>query len=170
MIDSTALYIVLLIFPFAMAFGAVMDLFTMTIPNKVSLALIAGFLICAALIQMPISQFGVHLAVGAAMLVIGFALFAFNVLGGGDAKLLAAASLWIGFEQLAEYMFYVAVLGGLLSIAILGYRTVLPPLWLTRVNWAMRLHGKDCGIPYGIAIGGAGLLVFPATVWFAATI
>jgi len=168
MVDGTALYILLLVFPALMAFAGELDLVTMTIPNKVSIALVVGFLIAAVAVQMPLEQFGVHVAVGASMLAVTVALFAFGVLGGGDAKLLAAAGLWIGFDQLFGYMFYVAVLGGLLSLVLLAYRGILPPTWLLNQQWAMRLHGKKTGIPYGIAIGGAGLMVFPATTWFAA--
>ncbi len=31
--------------------------------------------------------------------------------------------------------------------------------------WAMKLHKPGSGIPYGIAIAGAGLLVLPVTPW-----
>lgn len=168
MVDSNIVYLALLIFPALMAFGAAMDLVTMTIPNRISIALIVGFLLAAVLIGMPLQQFAVHLGVGFGMLLIGMALFALRVVGGGDAKLLAAASLWIGFEQLGIYMSYVAILGGLLALAIVIYRTMVPPMWLARQEWAMRLHRPTVGIPYGIAIGGAGLWLFPATIWFSA--
>ena len=34
--------------------------------------------------------------------------------------------------------------------------------------WALRLHERGCGIPYGVAIAGAALLIYPSTPWFAA--
>jgi prepilin peptidase CpaA len=166
MVDANLVYVVLLVFPALMAFGAAMDLFTMTIPNRVSIALIVGFLIAAVAIGMPLQQFGMHVAVGVCMLLVGMVLFALRIVGGGDAKLLAAASLWVGFEQLGAYMMYVAILGGALALAIVLYRTLMLPGWLARQEWAMRLHRPNMGIPYGIAIGGAGLWMFPATVWF----
>jgi len=168
MIDSMSLYVFLLLFPALMTFAGCMDLVTMTIPNKVSIALVVVFLIAAAIVKMPLETFAMHVAVGFGMLVICMGLFATNILGGGDAKLLPAAALWVGFDHLFGYMFWVALLGGALSILLLFYRANLPPTWLLGRAWAMRLHSKKTGIPYGIAIGGAGLLVFPATSWFGA--
>ena len=94
--------------------------------------------------------------------------FAFGLVGGGDAKLLAAASLWIGFNDLGQYMFAVVLMGGLLSIMLLVYRGMLPPSWLLGQSWALRLHNKKEGIPYGLALSGAALWIFPATGWFTA--
>ena len=105
-----------------MIFAAMMDLFTMTIPNRISIILVAAFLIAAPVTGMAWEQFFVHVGTGVAVLAIGIALFAFGLLGGGDAKLLAAASLWIGFDYLGQYMFMVVLMGGALSIVLLAYR------------------------------------------------
>ena len=161
-------YTVLLVFPALMIFAAMMDLFTMTIPNRISIILVAAFLIAAPLTGMTWEQFFVHLATGAGVLALGIALFAFGLVGGGDAKLLAAASLWIGFNDLGHYMFLVVLMGGLLSLLLLVYRGMLPPRWLLGQPWALRLHNKKEGIPYGLALSGAALWIFPATGWFAA--
>lgn len=151
-----------------MAFAAMMDLFTMTIPNRISLVLVVSFFVVAPLTGMPLEDFGAHVGTGFAVLVLGIALFAFGIVGGGDAKLLAAASLWIGYEELLPYVVMVTVMGGLLALALLVYRGGLPPVWATRHEWAMRLYDKNTGIPYGIALSGAALWVFPMTGWFAA--
>jgi len=156
----------LLIFPVAMAFAAMFDLFTMTIPNKISLVLFGSFLAVAPLTGMEWEQFFSHLGIGFAVLAVGIALFAFGLLGGGDAKLLAAASLWIGYHDLPAYLMWVAVLGAGLAFAILFYRRILPPHFMLKLDWAMRLHNKKEGIPYGIALAGAALLTFPTTSWF----
>ena len=155
-----------LIFPAAMAFAGCMDLFTMTIPNRISLVLIVAFILI-----LPFAPFGwmglaSHVGAFALMLAIGIGLFAGGFLGGGDAKLLAVAALWLGFERLLEYLVLASVCGGLLSVAILLYRAMTPPLWLYRQPWAMRLHEKTGGIPYGIALAAAGLWIYPTTSWF----
>jgi len=157
-----------MVFPAAMAFAAMMDLFTMTIPNRISIALVGTFLVAAPITGMPLEQFVTHLGTGFAVLLVGIMLFAFGFLGGGDAKLLAAASLWIGLDELGPYLFVVTMLGAALSLSILAYRGMLPPLWATRHEWAMRLYDKKSGIPYGLALSGAALWVFPTTAWFAA--
>ncbi|MFA5949001.1 MAG: prepilin peptidase [Hyphomicrobium sp.] len=148
-----------------MAFGAAMDLLTMTIPNRISLLLLASFLVAAPLIGLSASEFLSHLGAGAIMLAAGIVLFAVGGFGGGDAKLLAAAGLWIGFDNLFTYLIYVSLFGGVLAVMILGYRS-LPPYPLP--GWAMRLHERGTGIPYGIAIAAGALTVFPKTVWFPA--
>ena len=161
-------YSLLLVFPALMIFGAMMDLFTMTIPNRISILLVVAFFIAAPLTGMAWELFFMHLGTGLAVLAIGIALFAFGLVGGGDAKLLAAASLWIGYDDLGQYMVGVALMGGLLCVAMLLYRGILPPRWLLRQPWALRLHDKKEGVPYGLALSGAALWIFPATGWFTA--
>lgn len=159
-------YAVFLVFPAALAFAGAMDLFTMTIPNRISLVLIATFPIAAYLTGMSWMDLGSHVGAGALMLVIGFGMFARGWLGGGDAKLLAAASLWFGFENLGPYLLLAALAGGVLAFVILMYRRIAPPLWLCNQSWAMRLHSAKTGIPYGIALAAAGLKLYPSTAWF----
>lgn len=159
-------YGILLLFPAAMIFGGIMDLFTLTIPNRVSIMLVIAFFLAALVTAMPWPLLGLHLATGVAVFFIGFALFAGGLVGGGDAKLLAAASLWLGYSVLPIYALYVALAGGLLAVVILLYRAIIPPPFLMRLPWAMRLHNKSTGIPYGIALASAALLVFPNTTWF----
>lgn len=159
-------YPVLLVFPIAMAFAGAMDLLTMTIPNRISIILVAGFAIAAAIMGIGWWAVASHLGAGLLMLTIGIAMFSLGWLGGGDAKLLAAAALWVGFDHLLPYVLLIGIAGGALSIAILVYRRMPMPLWLTRQDWAANLHHAKSGIPYGIAIAAAGLHVFPSTGWF----
>ena len=149
-----------------MALAAMLDLFTMTIPNRISLFLVAAFCVVAPVTGMNLEQFAVHIGVGAAVLVAGFLLFALGFVGGGDAKLLAAASLWIGYHDLVAYLVIVAQFGALLAIAILVYRRLLPEHWIPNQTWTARLYNKKQGIPYGIALACGALWVFPNTTWF----
>ena len=98
------LFALFLIFPAAMVFAGSMDLFTMTIPNRISIGMIIGFLVAAPFSSLGWQGFLWHLAAGATMLAIGILMFAQGWLGGGDAKLLAAATLWLGFERLFDYL------------------------------------------------------------------
>lgn len=159
-------YAFLLTFPAIMAFAGSIDLLTMTIPNRVSLALVAAFPVAAALIGMDWTTFASHLGAGALMLVVGIGMFARGWLGGGDAKLLAAAALWLGFEHLPGYLLLVAVAGGVLALLVLSYRSYVPPAWMLGQSWAMRLHDRKVGIPYGIALAAAALWIYPSTPWF----
>lgn len=160
-------YAVLLVFPAAMAFAGAMDLFTMTIPNRISIVLVVAFGVAAAMTGIGWAGLANHVGAGLLMLCVGIGMFALGWLGGGDAKLLAATALWIGFDYLVPYLLVAGIAGGVLAIAILMYRSMMPPLWLARQEWALRLHGARTGIPYGIALAAAGLHVFPSTGWFA---
>lgn len=161
-------YPLLFVFPAAMIFAAAMDLFTMTIPNRVSLALLLAFVGAAPLSGMDWHLFFVHVGLGAATLALGVFMFWRGWLGGGDAKLLSATVLWLGPQFLLPYIVMVSILGGLLALIILIYRGLVLPAWLTKQAWAMRLHDKGMGIPYGIALAGAGIWIYPGTHWFAA--
>lgn len=155
----------LLIFPAAMAFAGAMDLLTMTIPNRISLALLAAFVIAVPATGMSWEQVGWH--VGAFLLILSctITMFALGWMGGGDAKLIAVASLWVGFENLVMFLAQVAALGGVLAIVILVYRAY-PLAAFPIPDWAARLHKSGSGIPYGIAIAGGALLIYPQTFWF----
>ncbi len=161
-------YPLLMMFPVAMAFAGAMDLFTMTIPNRVSLGLIAAFAISALMVGMPLLTIANHVSAGLLFLGIGVFMFWMRWLGGGDAKLLAAAALWLGFGSMMPYLVMVTLFGGVLAIVLLTYRSIIPPVWIMGQEWAMRLHDRNGGIPYGIALAGAALWIYPSTPWFAA--
>src|SRR3954462_16032069 len=90
----------LLVFPALMAFAASSDLFTMTISNRVTLALIGGFVAMAFINGMSPGDALAHIEAAAAVLVVTFIFFARGWIGGGDAKLAAATALWLGFDHL----------------------------------------------------------------------
>jgi prepilin peptidase CpaA len=158
----------LMLFPTLMAFAASSDLLTMTISNRVSLILAAGFFGLAAAGGMGGFDMLMHLGAGAAVLVAGFICFARGWMGGGDAKLAAATALWLGFDHLFDYLIYASLFGGALTILLLQYRMLPLPRFLADQQWAARLHEKECGVPYGIALAAAGLCVYPETAFMKA--
>jgi prepilin peptidase CpaA len=155
----------LLLFPALMAFAASSDLLTMTISNKVSLALAAGFLVMALAVGMGPAEIGMHVAAGVAVLVVAFVFFTRGWVGGGDAKLAAAAALWFGFDHLLQYLVDAALLGGALTLLIINFRLVPLPPRIEQWAWVARLHEKKAGVPYGIALAAAALIVYPNTIW-----
>lgn len=158
----------LMLFPALMAFAASSDLLTMTISNRVSLLLVAGFFVLAAVIAMSPGLLLSHLGAAATVLLVAFVLFARGWIGGGDAKLAAATALWLGFDHLFAYLLYASLFGGLLTIALLQLRTLPLPQLLVGQAWAERLHRQDTGVPYGIALAAAALAVYPDTIWMRA--
>jgi prepilin peptidase CpaA len=160
-------YPLVFVFPAAMAFAGAMDLFTMTIPNRISLVLIGVFFALAAINGLPLEKVALHVAAGLTVLVIGFVMFSKGWMGGGDAKLLASTALWLGFEHLLPYLVWASLLGGALGLFLLTYRSLLPPRWALKHHWALHLHNKATGMPYGIALAGAALIIYPTTTWYA---
>ena len=158
----------LTLFPAMMAFAASSDLFTMTIANRVSLILVAGFGVLAVLVGMSAADLLSHAGAAAVVLAVVFLLFTRGWIGGGDAKLAAATALWLGFGHLADYVVYASIIGGALTLALIQFRTLPMPRFLLGRDWAERLHRRDGGIPYGIALAAAALLVYPHTEWMAA--
>lgn len=156
----------LLIFPLLMLFAAFSDLFTMRISNILVLVLIAAFFVLALVTQMSVDTILAHLGCAAIVLVVAFAFFAFGWIGGGDAKLISATTLWLGFGLMLPYIVYAGLLGGALTLLILALRRWPLPGALQRLEWIDRLHDSKQGVPYGIALAAAGLLVYPNTVIF----
>src|ERR1700689_1811966 len=158
----------LLLFPALMAFAAGSDLFTMTISNRVSLALVAGFLALALFSGMGLTDILSHLGAGAAVLAVAFACFAMGWVGGGDAKVAASAALWFGFAHLMNYLVYASLFGGALTLLLLQFRQWPLPYALAGQSWLLKLHAKESGIPYGIALAVGALMIYPDTEWIKA--
>jgi prepilin peptidase CpaA len=153
------------LFPALMAFAAASDLLTMTISNRVSLALAAGFLLLALASGMGPSDILLHAGAGAAVLAVAFVCFAMGWVGGGDAKVAAGAALWFGFAHLLNYLLYASLFGGALTLLLLQFRQWPLPYALAGQAWLLRLHAKESGIPYGIALALGALMIYPETEW-----
>ncbi|MGF6176089.1 A24 family peptidase [Ensifer sp. 4252] len=152
---------IFVVFPFCLAFAAFSDLFTMTIPNRVSVILLLAFFLVAPVSGLGLTEIGLHVAGAAVVFAVCFVLFALNVMGGGDAKLLTAGAIWFGLtSSLVAFLIYVSFFGGLLTLAILLLRAQesrilaigipVPQLLLTAKK-----------IPYGVAIAAGGLVAYP---------
>jgi prepilin peptidase CpaA len=157
--------ITLVLFPATMAFAASSDLFTMTIANRISLILLAGFVLLSIMMGMTATDMLMHFAAGAAVLVVGFVFFSCGWIGGGDAKLAAVTALWLGFAHLFEYLIYSSIFGGALTLALIQFRLLPLPTVLASREWIERLHRRGGGVPYGIALAAAALVVYPHTEW-----
>lgn len=160
---------VLVALPLLMFFAAIYDLLTMTIPNRISLALIAAFFLCALLLGIGWVPLAYHIGAGLLVLAIGLGLFAAGWVGGGDVKLVAATSLWLGFSDLLDYLMISALAGGALTLVILAFRHTPVPAAALRVGWLARLYNPTTGVPYGVALSIGALVVFPSSaLWVAA--
>jgi prepilin peptidase CpaA len=73
--------------------------------------------------------------------------------------------LWLGFDQLLNYLIFASLFGGILTLVILRFRLMPLPSAIADHEWAKRLHRMDAGVPYGIALALAALVIYPDTPW-----
>jgi prepilin peptidase CpaA len=164
-VSNMAAYLLLcILFPFLMAYAAASDLLTMRISNRVTGLVFIGFVLYAVASGMAWADFAWHLAAGALTLVITFILFARGWIGGGDAKLAASTALWIGLANLPEYLILASILGGPLTLSIVSARKYPLPTLALKFPFAVHLHDAKTGVPYGIALAAAALMVLPNSV------
>jgi prepilin peptidase CpaA len=156
----------LLAFPLLMLFAAFSDLLTMTIPNRVSLILIGAYFMAALYLRLPMESIAWHMSCAVAMLLLCLLLFHLGWIGGGDAKLAASTALWLGWSHLMDYGIVASLVGGVLTLIIIELRRRDLPQKLLSLKFLARLADRGEGVPYGVALAIAGLVVYPQTlVW-----
>lgn len=155
--------LLLSILPGLVIAAALSDLTTMRIPNWLSGLLIVGFFPTALVVGLPLDLVGLHVGVAVVALLVGMGLFALRVIGGGDAKLIAVACLWLGPSASFEFVLWTAVFGGLLSVALIVARRDVAPHIIGGPGWVHTLLEAKGDIPYGIAICMGALMAFPTS-------
>ncbi len=139
--------------------AAATDLFKLRIPNRIVLAVIAFYPIFVLTADKPVDWVR-SLLVAVIVLLVGIGMFAYKLIGGGDAKLIAAAALWAGPAHITPLLMTTAIGGGLLCVfAVSPLRTFLPYLAAAAKLDADMAHLMKLHIPYGVAIAAGGLFV-----------
>lgn len=161
-------FVVLVLLPAVLIAAAAWDIASFTIPNFLQAVLLAGFAAFALFTRMPMPALGWHLLAALIGLAIGFALFARGLIGGGDAKLFACVALWFGFPDMLSYAVMASVLGGVLTLVLIGFRHLPLPQFLARQAWLSRLHDPKSGVPYGVALASGAFAILPYTDVFRA--
>jgi prepilin peptidase CpaA len=164
--DSAALTGAVL-FVAAMAWAAISDLTTLRIGNRLVVMVALGYVLFAPAAGLALGEIGASIAVALVVLMAGFALFAGGYIGGGDAKLAAATVLWLGAGNALAYLVYVCLFGGAAALLLIAFRRFpLPPVAAGQ-GWIVRLHQSASGMPYGVAMAAAALVMLPRTDWLA---
>lgn len=145
--------------------AAVSDVRRYLIPNRYPVAIVLAYFLYAT--TQPLDQGLWGLAAGAGAFVVCAILFAAGVIGGGDAKLLAATTLWAGPSLTPLFLIYTVLAGGLLALAWLTpFRRLMPPApqsaqpsvetGAAQSGLRSRFHQPT---PYGAAIAAGGFYV-----------
>ncbi len=141
--------------------AAIHDVNRLTIPNWLNLSIAGLFVPAAAVSGLPLEMLGGHLMVAALAFLIAFGLFAFNIVGGGDAKMIPAVMLWLGPEAGIPFVFYMALAGGACAMLILLVRRVMPAAAVPGIVRAP--FEENAGVPYGVAIAAGAILAASAS-------
>jgi prepilin peptidase CpaA len=153
----------LCVFAVLVIVAALKDLSTYTIPNWVSGVLALAFVPAVFAAGAHPLQIGLAVLIGLVMLGVGVAMFALGWLGGGDAKLMAAASLWLGLQGLGPFVLFTGLAGGALALLLLGMRSAwVRPFAASGPPWVDRLATPGAAAPYGVAIAIGALAALPS--------
>ena len=163
-------FLCLVLLPTLLMAAATWDVLTFKIPNWLTLLTAALFFPLAFATGLPLGVFAWHIAGGMLLFAIGFIMFQFGLLGGGDAKLLASAGLWFGMANIYSFIVFAALAGFaqvvfmvlwsfiMLSLDIAGISDTHTRLW-------SKLRSMTPNVPFGFAIALGGIVAFRGTWW-----
>ena len=138
------------------AFAALSDIKSFRIPNRVSLALLALYPLHVIFSPAPVDWF-MALSVASLVFVVGFTLFFFGMVGGGDVKLLAEASLWAGSALVLQLLVIMGLAGGALAAVALIVQ-YMRRYQASGIVGVILPDGSVAApkLPYGVAIAAGG--------------
>ncbi|MEP4053140.1 MAG: prepilin peptidase [Litorimonas sp.] len=149
--------------------AALNDANAMKIPNRIPLIVLAAYFAMVPFTWAGIPMFLEHLTVGTVLFAIGFAMFAFGWMGGGDSKLLAATAFWFTWHDAFIYMIYTALFGGAITLFIMLGRKYIPVRVMTS-QWAHTMFRDETKIPYGLALAAGAIMTLPQSQMFKAAL
>lgn len=156
----------LMTFPMLLLIAAISDIRAFIIPNHVNLALVAAWPFAVLMCNVGLVEASFAVGLSVVMLILCFCLFAAGWLGGGDAKLIAAVTLWVGPVMVLPFVFKMVFAGASLAIILFMLRRFPLPVFAVKFDWVTSLYERKRDIPYGVAIAIGGIAVWPMTPYF----
>ena len=153
--------------------AAFKDIRERRIPNPLTAGLALLYPIYVLVSPIPVAWLPA-LGLAGGVFVIGLALFARKLIGGGDVKLIAAVSLWAGLEHFVWFMLVTSLAGGALSLTSLWYRRWRGVIGARLAGLGLASPGgpgavlsepapaaspHPATLPYGVAIAVGGIAV-----------
>ena len=136
---------------------------TRRIPNTLNLTIGALGALRLVLADSPIDA-ALTLAAAAVVFAAGVLLFWRGVVGGGDAKLVPAMILLVGYNKALDFLVLMSLCGGALALAIMT-RDVLARSWRSECGNRLTAEVGTSGgsgestVPYGVAVATAGVII-----------
>ncbi len=153
------------VFPLLIIAAGINDYFTFKIPNWLNALIALSVIPFALFFPMPGEVFAWHVVAGIVAMIAAFTVYAMGLIGGGDAKMIGACALWVGWEALMSFMIVTVIAGGVLALAMTVWGYLSTKQEADVGEWAKNLFSKKPDLPYGIAIAAGGIIVFPGTWW-----
>lgn len=99
-------------------------------------------------IGMPVwPDMAIQLGLGVTVFAIFVVLFALNLMGGGDVKMIGALALWVPLHSMVSMLLLMSILGGVIAV-------------LMMIDHKRRRDPSAPQVPYGVAIACSALLTF----------
>ena len=132
--------------------SCISDVRSMRIANWYSLAIVGCFV--PAWLATPELFHSIAQQAGALglMFAVTYIMFSYGMMGGGDSKYASALALWIGLKGLMPFMFYMALMGGVVGLATLFIRKYKPFKNPPEGSWMEQAQAEKNVVPYGVAI------------------
>lgn len=165
MLSSAAAYAALIILVSVNIAAAISDLTSMKIRNELIIVLLVSYVVIAPLAGISLETMLQSALIALCILIVSSIMFGFGWIGGGDAKLAAATSLWMGSYLTQTYLVNAAIIGLGLTVTIIvarNYRGIISE----RCPICSRILTKGEGVPYGVALALGALLTLPNSSWF----
>ena len=162
--------VLLAIFPALALYAALHDFRHYRIPNRLNLAIFASFFPVALLLGMPWDVMLWHVigfATVFGLMFVTYMLFGGGKFGGGDAKMIAAAAIWIDWGHLLDYGLMVALAGGVLAVIMWLWRTLQIEyhVWMQGDTALRKVMSHQVKLPYGAAIAAGGIYAYTLSWW-----
>ena len=174
MLSILPTYLCLAGFLIMLGLAAFKDLAERRIPNPLTGGLAALYPVYVLVSPTPV-VWPAALGLAVVVFVIGLGLFARELIGGGDVKLIAALSLWAGPEQFVWFMLVTTLAGGALSLISLWYRRWGGLIGAHLATFGLATAGsripalpdapseqpaaRSTTLPYGVAIAAGGIAI-----------
>lgn len=158
-------FLLVTVFPVLMIAAGAGDVPNLRISNRLIIAIAASVFPLAWIAGMPLPLLGIHIAVAAGLLAAGYGLFSFGLVGGGDAKLLAAAGLWFGGAGLMQFFIMTAMAGGALALALMAWSNFRIHAEILQAPVFRRFGIITPPIPYGFALAIGAVAAYPESWW-----
>lgn len=160
----------LAVLPTLLIVAATSDVMTYRIPNWLTLLTALLFFPMAMATAMPAAALTWHILAGVLLFVIGFGLFAFNLVGGGDVKLLGALGLWLGLGSLGNFFQALAYAGLVQALLMSAWAYIIFSMEIrsdadSQIGLWSKLRTIKPNIPFGFAIALGGIVAFRDTWW-----